>query len=181
MGVAWLAGLATALQLNFGLERKTPRGNRHMPPRGVSSGTVAFSVARASVAPQSEERATEADSLGVTCTSTPLRLAKRDLQLWWLPPLECWDSVSLPHLISFANVCVARYAKCHSRETRTPKGVCAGRGRERMWLLAKRTQGKGRKGGLVWYRKKAGALGGRLFYTGFDRMAFQCSRSTTTF
>lgn len=28
-----------------------------------------------------------------------------------------------------------------------PKGVCAGRGRERMWLLAKRTQGKGRKGG----------------------------------
>lgn len=30
-----------------------------------------------------------------------------------------------------------------------PKGVCAGRGRERMWLLAKRTQAKGRKGGVV--------------------------------
>lgn len=79
---------------------------------------VAFSVARASVASQSRE-----GQLGLNHRPTPTSGATQRGSgavaafLSW-----CWDSLSLPQLISFANVCVAHYATCHSRETRTPKG-----------------------------------------------------------
>lgn len=58
-----------------------------------------------------------------------------------------WDSLSLPQLISFANVCVPHYAKCHSRETRTPKGsLCWERVEKECDSCLRVCKGKGRKG-----------------------------------
>lgn len=83
--------------------------------------------------------------------------------------LKCWDSVSLPHLISFANACVARYAKWPSRETRTPKGsLCWKRERKKCgsWLRGHKARaGKAGRGEAI-------TLGGRLFWTGFGCSGF---------
>ena len=49
MRATWLSGLAAALQLNFGLERKTPRGGPAHAAR-CPEWQMAFSVARACVA-----------------------------------------------------------------------------------------------------------------------------------
>lgn len=70
-----------------------------------------FPVARASVAPQSQGKATKTELRGVTCTPTPLVPAGKGLAAVVAATLKCWDSMSLPHLIRFANACVARYAK----------------------------------------------------------------------
>lgn len=160
--------MATALQLNFGLERKSPRGcpahaatcsvRWHFPLLGPllldnpvrgSWGSVTGSRR---LAPTSGAR--QRASAAVVAAA---------------PLSGCWDALSLPQLISFANVCVARYAKCHSRGTWTPKGsLCWKRVEVECDSYPRGRKGKGRKGrsrqkikGREWL-----PLGGRLPGTG---------------
>ena len=123
MRATWLSGVATALQLNFGLERKTPRGGPAHAAR-CPECQMAFSVARACVTSRAM-RGSRGSVTGSRWLTPPLGPGKGNCV--WLGSRSClqslgWDSLSPPHLISFANVCVARCAKQCSGETRTPKG-----------------------------------------------------------
>ena len=123
MRATWLSGLAAALQLNFGLERKTPRGGPAHAAR-CPEWQMAFSVARACVTSRAM-RGSRGSVTGRRWLTPPLGPGQGNCG--WLAGRSClqspgWDSLSPPHLIRFANVCATRWAKHRSGETRTPKG-----------------------------------------------------------
>ena len=176
MRATWLSGLAAALQLNFGLERKTPRGGPAHAAR-CPEWQMAFSVARACVTSRAV-RGSRGSVTGRRWLTPPLGPGQGNCG--WLAGRSClqspgWDSLSPPHLIRFANVCAARWAKHRSGETRTPKGSLSWERWRRNVLLAKRMprQGQERKEGE---ERKVVTSGWKVI---IDWLAYSCFSATT--
>jgi len=148
MRATWLSGVATALQLNFGLERKTPRGGPAHAAR-CPECQMAFSVARACVTSRAM-RGSRGSVTGSRWLTPPLGPGKGNCV--WLGSRSClqspgWDSLSPPHLISFANVCVARCAKqCSGGKSDPQREFVLGEVEKECGSWLRGCQGKGRKG-----------------------------------
>lgn len=123
---------------------------------------VAFSVARASVASQSQWEAAGAPWEAVGRQLTPTSGASgRDSAAIEAAAFLSRAGTPCPfHTWLVLQMCVLHVMPSTAAgKVGPPKGVCAGRGREGMWLLAPRTQrqGQDRKGG----KKKQGGEEGR--------------------
>lgn len=106
---------------------------------------VAFSVARASVASQSRWGAAGAQLQGVATSPPPLGPGKGTEPQWRLLPFQACAGTPCPfHSWLVLQMCVSHVMPSASAgKLGPPKGVCAGRGREGMWLLPERTQRQG--------------------------------------
>lgn len=137
---------------------------------------VAFSVARASVASQSRRGAAGAQLQAVAGSPLPLGPGK-GLCCGGCRPLPFWACAGTP--CPFHSWLVLQMCELHVMPSASvgnlgpPKGVCAGRGREGMWLLPKRTQGQGQE-------RKGGKKNGRKVVTSgckviMDWLSFICA------